>query len=259
MNLRVKPTILPLMTLGAGAVGLALRAVQFQFGIDEKGLLTLYHPAGLLTLAVTVALLAFITYSVWPMSGVLRYQRLFPSAPLAAIGTLVGAAGVVESGARVTFSLAAAENGAGFAVMSMDWFSPVLLGVGVLTALAMVYLAVCRWQGSHASPWAWAAVCLFFLFHLVGCSRRWSNATQLDVYLYPLLASSFLLLATYYRAAMAGNAAGCRGYLLFSLGAAYCSALALIGCDDPLFYGAMLVWMAADQCSFRPRRGRAQA
>lgn len=241
MKLRIKPGNIPVLALCAGVLGLGLRLLQFQVGVDEKGLLITWHPLSVIVLLLTGLVFGWMLYSVWPMSQAVRYVQIFPRSLPAALGTVVGAVGVVCYSVELVLPMT-------------DLYFLAEMAFSLLAAGCMVFLAFQRAKGRHANIWAWMGVSLFFLLHLVGCCRLWFNATQLDSYLYPVLSSSFLTLAVYYRAAMCDQSVGVRGYLFFGSAAAYCCLLSLVGSENPIFYGAMLIWMATDRCRFQPRK-----
>ena len=62
MNKLCKPSYLPVVTLSAGCLGLALRIWLFLGGTDEKGLLLSSHPANALIFILTALFLGYLFF-----------------------------------------------------------------------------------------------------------------------------------------------------------------------------------------------------
>ena len=90
-----KPTILPIFTLAAGAIGFVLRLWLFLGGTDAKGLLVPNHPAGILCFVLTAIVLAFAALCSRQLAPLSSYKKLFPPRLLAGIGCFAAGAGIL--------------------------------------------------------------------------------------------------------------------------------------------------------------------
>lgn len=235
----LKPAWLPLFTLIAGLVGLGLRLWLFLGGTDEKGLLVAKHPAGILVFILTAIFLVVLALWVLPLNPVAKYQKLFPARPLAGIGCMAAAAGILYVDIRDL-------------IARQDTITMITLVVGVIAAGALVLLGVCRWRGKRPSFWPRAAVTVYFMLHLISQYRLWSAESQLQVYFFPLMASVFLMLTAYHGAVLDSEKNGSRRFYVFTSQAAlFFCFLSLQGNSWP-FYLTMGLWQAADLCSLKP-------
>ena len=78
MKKLMKPAFLPIFTLAAGVLGLALRAWLFFGGTDQKGLLVSSHPANALIFILTALVLAVLFICM--VFGILQIQRTMKAA-----------------------------------------------------------------------------------------------------------------------------------------------------------------------------------
>lgn len=234
-----KPTLLPLLTLICGLIGLGLRLWLFLSGIDEKGLLVEKHPAGILAFVLTAIFLLVLLLCVRTLSPVDKHQILFPARLLAGIGCAAAAVGILYVDIRDL-------------ITRQDTITIITLIVGVLAAAALMLLGFCRWKGKRPALWARAAVCVYFMLHLVSQYRLWSAESQLQVYFFPLMASVFLMLNTYHGAILDTEKNGSRRFYVFTSQAAlFFCLLSLQGSSWP-FYLTMALWMGTDLCSLKP-------
>ena len=241
MKTHSRSIFLPLFPAVAGCAGLALQFWLRQ-NTDEKGLLPASHPAAWLTLGLCVLVLAVILLHVRKMPPKNRYEKLFPPSPIRAAGCLVAAAGVLYAAIGV------------FNRMLLS-ISIVILITGILSVLSLVYIALCRLKGMR--PWlpCHSIVTIYLMFSAVLQARAWSSQPQLHLYLYPLLATIFLMLTAYHQAQLALQK-GHRRLVFFSQAALLFSLIACCGENWP-FYAAMSLWMVTDTCVY-PKRTRYQ-
>ena len=239
MNKIFKPAILPLFTLIAGAVGFGLRLWLF-LSVDEKGLLAAGHPAGILVMILTAIVMAVLALCVRTLIPMSKYQKLFPAWIWAGIGCAVAAAGILYVDIRDLFA-------------QPDAITIATLVLGVIASAALLILGYCRWKGKRPSFWLQAAVTVYFMLHLVSQYRLWSSEPQVLVYLFPLLASVFLMLTTYQGAVLDAEKKGSRrGYVFANQAALFFCLLSLQSSSWP-FYLAMAVWLATGLCSLKPK------
>lgn len=231
-----KPALAPVFALAAGAVGFALRLWLFRTGVDEKGLLVTNHPAGTACWILTALAILAIFLCVRPLEPVGKYSLLFPARPLAGIGCILAAAGIVYVNIRDL-------------LQRQDAITVVTLILGVVAAIALVFLGSCRWRSKRPSFWVQAAVTLYFMLHLVSQYRLWSAEPQLAVYFFPLLASVLLMLTAYHGTVLDVNKNGSRRWYVFSSQAALFFCLLSLQESTWPFYLTMAFWVATGLCS----------
>lgn len=232
MNHSVKQGLFPGFSILTGLVGFALQCWLFSM-TDKRGLLPQNHIAeilcfGLLALTVTVCWLVSRTVS---RNSV--YRQLFPASTFAAIGSVAGAAGI------------------GYAAFSLDYNGPMhfLLPVlGVICVILLLRVAQCRDRGQKPNFLLHGVVCVFFMLRILINCRQWGTEPQLQLYIFPLLASIFTLLTCYFRAELDFNGTDCRKYLIFGQASVFCCCLCMAG-EDWLFYLLTGFWLAADCCA----------
>ncbi len=218
------------LTLGLGLLGLLLRFWLYSTGIDKKGLLIASHPANILLWVITPLAMGLLIFAVTRCPKVLR--KKFPASGVAAMGCFIAAAGIL-----VANILELAESG--------DTVTQISSTVGVLAAVGLFYMGIRRKSGHRSSMAALTAVILYYMTHLVVQYRHWSAEPQLQHYLFPLLASVFLMLFAYHRSALDVTGKSFRLYIFFNQAALFFCCLSL-NTDTWLFYAAMAVWTATD-------------
>ena len=232
----MKPSLnlkqLPLLTLGAGGLGLVLRIWYFT-SRDAKGLLASAHIANTLCYLVFAAALALIVLSVRKLPDEGRYSQLFSSGILPAVGCFAGAAGIVytcisETGAQVLLS------GLG-------------LVIGLLAALSLVLIGLMRFKGQRPNLYLFAVICLYLIIHVLIQVRDWNKESQQTIIFFPLLASLFLLICTYFHARLALKQEGLRNFVFFQQAALLLCCISLNG-DCTIFYLGMAAWLGCDLC-----------
>ena len=226
-----KPTILPSFTLIAGAIGLALRAWLFFFGIDQKGLLVASHPANALTFLLTALVLVVLFLCVRPLNAVDRYQKLFPASVFPALGCVAAAGGIAWVNFRDLN-------------MRSDTITMLSLFLGILAINSLLFLAYFRIKRIRPVCYFHVLVTVYLMFHLISQYRLWSSEPQLQVYFFPLLASVFLILTAYQKTALTAGKGNAAALLFFSQGAMFFCFVSLCAQQWPLYFG-MLFWSAA--------------
>lgn len=210
---------------GLGAVLLALRLGLYSHALDEKNLLKAGHPLSLLIWTVTGAAL------VLTVLGTLREKK----------GIRPLQEGLAAALGNGIFALAI-----GFTVLSLgEPISLVEKGralLGYLCAACLLYAAFCRVKGKPVFFGCFAAVCVFFVLHLLSSYRDWSGNPQLQDYVFSMLTCASAALFAYQSCAESvgiGNAVIRRisGLLTVCFGLA---AVYPVTC--PLLYGASAVW-----------------
>ena len=229
------PIFLPIFTLLCGVLGLTLRVWLFFDGMDKKGLLSVSHPAHILTFVLTALVLAVIFVLVRPLGAVDRYQQLFPSARFPVFGCVVAAGGIVW----VNFQ---------DLQMRSDMITILSLVVGLLAVVSLLILAFHRLKRMRPPCYYHAVITVYLMLHLISQYRLWSAEPQLQIYFFPLLASVFLMLSAYHSAVLDARKSSRRWFVLCNQGALYCCCLSLWG-DNWLFYLTMGVWVVSGLCT----------
>ena len=227
----------PWVSFLAGSVGLGLRCWLLS-GIDENGLLPRDHFAGvlsLLLLLLTAGITLWYLQDVQPSNA---YRLLFPPSTLAAAGSAVGAAGLGIS----AFTIEASGL--------LGFLLPLL---GIATIGALMYASYCRQIGLRPNSLLHSIMVLYILFRILTCCRTWGAEPQIQVFLFPMLGSLFLLLTCFYRAEADAMSGDYRKFLFFGQVALFCCLMCLPG-DDWLFYISAAIWLVADYCVMPSQR-----
>ena len=232
----IQPKTLPVFSLCLGLVGLVLQIILLSTGLDEKGLLITGSLPEIYSWVLTGCSLVILLLGIRDLGGIPRGSRLFPPSALAAIGTCAGGAGIAYAAILSLLS----SGGLVYMVCAIAGFA---------SALCLAALAYCRWKGQAITLFVRIPIILFFTMYALCEYRTWSSSTQLMEYVFPMLATVFLLLTSYHRAALEVRMNGRRSYVFCNLAALYFSLLAVP--HAPVFYLAMAVWMLSDTCSLQ--------
>ena len=239
MKRLLTPTILPPLTLLAGCLGLLLRIWLYATGVDESGLLVGGHPAEILIWLLCAGTMVFLWFFTKSLVAAPKYGFNYPRSPYAALGCALGALGIGYTsiteiiGRADTLTLLAA-----------------ILGIGA--AAALCFLAVLRFRGRQPNILPHALLCVYFMVQLVSLYRHWSSDPQLQDYCFPLLATVFLMLSSYHRAAFDVNMGRRRPLVLYHLIAVFFCCLSLTDKAAIPFYSSAGVWLFTDLCSLAP-------
>ena len=233
---------LPLWILLAGLLGLGLRYWLLKTGIDEKGLFIADHPADTLSYILTAVVLACL--GIWCL-GVVRtpsYDRLFHPSAMPWVGAIIGCAGIL---ATDVYELLQLKD-----IVSLLCF---LAGIGACGCL--LYTGFCRLKGRHPKILFRSIVTVYCMIHLVSQYRLWSALSQVQLYFFPVLASVFLMLATYQHTSMDAGFANAGQYIFTTMASAFFCFMA-VPATGGLFYLAMALWLLLDICDVTrvPRR-----
>lgn len=233
----LKLEYLPYFTLGLGLIGLVLRIILYTGGTDGKGLFISGHPAGTLVFILTAVALLTALLRVLPLKRTPVYKKLFPPALLPFIGCLVAGAGIL---AVDFYEL----------MQKADMVTIISFVVGLLATGCLLYVGYCRYLGIHPGFLFRAVVTVYFIVHLISQYRLWNSEPQLQAYFFHLLASVFLMLSAYYRAALDAGIGNRRQYAFTNQAALFLCCLASIG-ESGVFYMAMAFWSFTECCSLK--------
>ncbi len=231
MNLSVNPRILPYATHFAGVAGFFLHIWLRLSGVDEKGLYLKSHPAQSLMFLLTAAVLLLLYLAVRRLREQSKYSRLFPASFFSGVGSAVAAAGIVWSSLRDV--LAGADLIAVFA-----------LAAGIAACVSLLFTGYCRIKGAQPNFRFYGIITVFMILRAVNVCRSWNIKTQLITYFFPLLASLFLVLCTYYHTVLAYKKGDSRKFVFTNQAALFFCWLAAPA--DPVFYFAMCIYLGLD-------------
>jgi len=220
--------LLPLFTLGAGGLGLALRLWLLSSGVDEKGLLVAGHPANALSFILTaLALLVFALCSLDPNPQM--GKTVFHTPAAAMIGCCAAAAGILATTIEELLRRA-------------EYVTVVCCVLGVLAAAALVFSGVLRLRRLQPAWWMQLPVVLFFMFHMISQYRFWSAEPEVQSFFFSLLASLFLMLSAYHRIATVAGTPQPKRYLFTSQAALFFCCMSCVG-SSHLFYLTCGAWL----------------
>lgn len=206
--------------------------------VDEKGL----YFGGLLPRAllwvVTLTAAALITLVCLFMRGGKKYGSGFPASAFAGVGMGIGGVCIGVS------SVAALLRGG-------DVLNMLAAAAGLVAAAALLLMGLSRYQGARPNMLLPGAVCVFLILRLLDGFRVWSPSPQAEEYLFMLLASVALMLASYQTAAFCYGRGSRKYQAMTHLAALFFCIGALPGCADPLFYLGAAAWMGTNVCALR--------
>lgn len=219
--------ILPLFTMGAGGLGLALRIWLFS-AKDGKGLLPAGHPAGFalyLLTAVTLGILFLATRELQPRRISRKFLRLS-----GACAYLLGGLGLILTALWVLPG-------------SSIRLAGVATVVSLIGGLSMFYMAVLKYFRKRLPYWLPAILTVVLMLDTVAQCQAWGTMPQLQTYFFPLMASVFLILTAYHKTTFAARQGKPRLLAFFSQSALFFCCLSLNTPQWPLYLG-MLFWAA---------------
>ena len=236
MNKLLKPAYLPWIATAAGVVGLLLRIWLFATDVDSTGYLAQGHLGLVLLWVLTAAVAIVLLLGTRALTQASKYSFNFPPSPIGGIGCAIGG-----------FSFAITS------VMEMtsspDTITAFASLLGLASAAALMLIGYGRWYGKRSNLLLHAVISVFLMLRLVSQYRHWSSSPQMTDYCFPLLATVFLMLASYHRAAFAADMGKRSSYVFFHLTAVYFCILSLQGTNHIVFYLGAGIWMLTDLCS----------
>ena len=236
MKRTLSPMLLPRLILGLGGIGLVLRIWLYSTGIDDRGLLVVWHPAGILLTLLAVAVPVFLFLQCKNDTAEGTYHQNFPKSLIGFIGSILEALGI--------FFLSM-----GILMDRPDILHSVAGVIGILCFPALVLTGFARWKGKRPSFLLHALVCIFFALRLFCQYRNWSSDPQLQNYCFQMLANICLLMATYQRAAFDLNIGSRRMFRFFTLAAVFFCCLSLASPDAKLFFLTAGIGAYTDLCA----------
>ena len=229
------------LTLGLGGTGIALQLWLLQTGVDEKGLLTAAHPAGLLIWILVACTMVLLFLATRKTGSGGRYGDNFPASIQGCVGYCLAAAGIFYT------SLTDLLHHAPF----LDLVAGVL---GILCCPALLAAGYFRLKGRRPSFLLHVPVCLYFTLHVLCQYRHWSSEPQLLAYCFQLLSCVGLMLTAYHRTTFDLNMGSRRAYTFFNLATVFFCCLALPSSANRFFYLSTGAWLFTNLCAPAPVR-----
>jgi hypothetical protein len=215
-----KITVLALLALGLGSIGLALRWLLYRDGFDGRSLLTAGNP---LNMGCWILfLVAAVVFFLFLRKEQPYDQGLFQKSLPAAVMSLVSGIGLV------VYLL-------GWGIGS-DLFTRITLVLGYLAAAGMIAGGWFRLRGQAPCLLGDGAICLFWCTSIIYQYRVWSAAPQVQDYALPLLGCVMLALSAMYRTNVLAGVSKEKKYLFTSLMAVTLCCLSLIGPQEREIY-----------------------
>lgn len=229
---------LPWLTLIAGGFGLALRVWQMSTK-NAEGFFARGHISSILLYIFSALVVAGLIVATRPLRQADKYRFNFPASTVGGVGALVAA---------FAFGLTSAME----LIDGGDFLTVLACLFGILSAVALVFIAHCRWKGLHPSTLFHTAICAWLMLRLICMYRHWSSDPQLLDYCFQLLALVCMMLSSYHRATFDANFGRRHSYVLFNQAGVYFCCLALAGPENVLFFLGGAVWMITDLCNLTP-------
>ena len=226
----LKSQWLSILAALGGVVMLLLRQIHLAT-INERGLLASFHYAGIIT-----GILALL------IPGILLWRCLvlakgntckFPASIPATVGYGIGAVGLGITAAQ-------------FLLNQPDTLQLVLGFAGVVAAVALLLMAVNRFQGVKTNVLLHAVVCLFFMVLLIWQYRDCVMHTQLQICVFAPVATICLMIASYNRAAFEEKIEQPRLFVFFRLMSIFFCLTAIPGSELWVLYLSGCIWSVAD-------------
>lgn len=217
------------MSLGAGALGMALAAWLFSAGTDEKGL----YPAGHIAWILLGILTAAVVIGAWLLTrqaGINRnYRQNFPRSLVAALGCAAGGIGLLSSG---------------FKTLATGKVLGLLAGaLGIFAAIPLFWAAVCRLRGQRCKLPVYILPCFFFALQLFVLGQKFGSEPEMQRYLYRFWATLSMVPACYWLWSFDVNLGKRPDCLFWCLVAGYCNLVAAVGNGQTLLHLTMAAWM----------------
>ena len=232
--MRLEPKWMPRIALGAGVLGFGLRLWLLLTGTDQAGLMVMTHPAIPLLFILIAAAIAVFVFGIKSLTETPEYDKLLPASLPACVGCCIAAVCTVVS--------------------SLLWD---LNFLGIVSALAaagcLVFTGISRLKSQRPNYLFHAAITVYLVLHLVQQYQHWNTEPQLLSYIFPLLASVFLMVATYYRTAMDTSNVSYQPFAFFHWGALFFCCIGIAG-SYWLFYLGMAAWVTTWNCAYEVKK-----
>ena len=241
---KIYPASLPVLTLAAGFVGMLLR-LWLLSGVSEEGLLKAWHPAAILSTALTFGVIGFLIFHTRKFKSRGKYRINFPASLPAALCCWLAAAALFLRGMGILM-----EGGSRIHIIA---------GCGCIAAVpCLILTGLSRFQGKRSVFLLHVATAAAYALLLLLHYQSWSSSSVVHLHIYRMLALAGMMLTTIHRAEFDLRIASRRVYAPMSLCALY-FCLNAIAEGDGLFFLIMALWLLTNQCALvLPRRRRSR-
>lgn len=226
----LKSQWLSILAALGGVAMLLLRQIHLG-AIDDRGLLASLHYAGIITSVLALLIPGVLLWRclVMPKDNTCK----FPASVPATAGYGIGAVGLGIAAVQILLN-------------QPDTLQLVLGFVGVVAAVAVLLMAVNRFQGVRTNILLHAVVCLFFMVLLIWQYRDCVMHTQLQLCVYAPVATICLMIASYNRAAFDEKMGQPRLFAFFRLVSIFFCLAAIPGSELWVLYLSGCIWSVAD-------------
>lgn len=248
MKTLLTPRNLKLLIPGCGIIGLLLRILLVSTGTDGKGLLVSFHPAWILLLALTCAVLAALLLSGSAIRGAADYRASFPRSVMAP------AAGVLAAIAAIASLMRHLRGDAVIAIPPNIFTTAAFFLTGavmVLAAAAFVLAGLCRLTERKVPFLLHVVICVWFAMEMLNLYQTWSFDPQIQDYCFQLFAAIALAMTAYQLASFDIGKGSHRKLWFWGLAATYLCCLCL---NSGLFYIAGAAWAWNNLTTLRRRQ-----
>lgn len=180
MNLSQLTPKIKYLTLSAGLLALLLQALLYATGVDEKGLLTAGHPAGVAIWVLTAVMAAVLFFTTRSIQGPTEYRECFPASAGGAIGAFLAALGTLITAVRDLTNHGIANT-----------------LIGLVSCAALIVIGWCRLTERKPHFLLHALVSVCFALRLMALYQTWSFEPQLHDYCFKLFACIGLAMTGY--------------------------------------------------------------
>lgn len=226
-----KPPVSAAIFALGGIAAMLLRFWLLGSGVDDRGLLITGHLGSILSYILCFAL----PLCLLVLLGKGKHPVRFSPTVLTAVGFFALAIGLGVAAWRLLSSTALVLHTA--------------TGIfGIAGALCAVVAGIYALRGYRTHPLFFCPGALFFACFLFCRYQQWSAESELQRYIFQLVAAVLSMVSLYQRSALGANIGSGKRYLLWSRSAILLCLAAIPGSQLPVLWAAMAVFFALDGC-----------
>ena len=241
-----------LVVLAAGLAGILLRVLLYQFGPDDRGLISQTHPLHMVCLAIALGVGVYLALSVRNTGSSNDYRDNFPA------NRQMRSSVIVVPACFLVSAFATAEA-------ALDRVDTAWTVMSFAVVPCMAYTLYCQMTGKRSFFLFHTVICLYFAVDMICRYRFWSGNPQLADYTFHLFACASLCLTAYYRTAFDVGMGSRRMLLFMGMMSVFFCMLSFVGPEsfstgpDQLSrYVGGALWAAASMCTQTLPRRRQQ-